>query len=817
MINTMGHIGQQENCCKSSYGGKGYNLNILKQAGFLVPEGYIITTEEFDNFMQDNKINYNTNEYLAFNTEIQEKILKGKLPEILKSELSSLIIEMKNNGSKKFVVRSSAICEDSETFSMAGMFESYINLSSFRDIEEALKKCYASLYSDRILDFMFDNEISFDNLKMAVVLQEYISGEISGVTFTADTINMDSTFVHINAVNGECSKFVSGMAKSQNYKVNKTTKEYILENQNGAILEEATLKELLEISLKIEKTMGYFQDIEWTIYKDKIYILQTRPITTFKTQGTVYWENTDNQIYTWYRLYDKPLSPLMQDVINTEVTSLSKGAARTVFFLDTYGEGQIINGFYYIRVKELDNKDTRRKAFIDEVNNLFDEGKNIYEDVILPEILAIIKNIESLEVKGLDNNNLNNILEYLQLSIEYLKFTLENHWPAVHGNMYIDVFHEYIKKILPQIDTENYYDLICTESLLAKERKNLIEMADLVKGNDKLLNLFENSPYDMILYEKLKKLDAGSELIEKIKQHQLEYKYCDAGMDYIIHPTMGERPDYVISGIKDMLSIDSQKFYASTKKTKENKQRLKTEIESKLSSNEIINFRKELKKAESSFLANDNHNYYMERMYRGFLWYAIKNAAKILFNQGVIHSEKDINYLHINEICELLANPVSSATLINDRKNLNKKQLNMLAPEILGLLPDDQIGPEQMSDSSVETEEQITIKATSGLNKKVKGKIVRGIPRTLEENSIILLPHCHFEGLIRILGKVKGLIFNWGSPYDHLGIIAREMNIPAMYNAYNAMDLLKDGDIVELDGINGTIIKLNTTKKFTDL
>lgn len=392
-------IGQQEQCCKSCYGGKGYNLNILKQAGFLVPEGYIITTEEFDNFIQHNKINYTTDEYLAFNTEIQESIIKGKLPEKLKSELNSLVIQMKNNGIKKFVVRSSAICEDSETFSMSGMFESYINLSSFNDIEEAFKKCYASLYSDRILDFMFDNEISFDNLKMAVVLQEYISGEISGVTFTADTINMDSNFAHINAVNGECSNFVSGMAKSQNYKVNKTTKEYRLENQNGAILEEAKLQELLDISLKIEKTMRYFQDIEWTIYKDNIYTLQTRPITTFKTQGTVAWENLEDANYTWFGLFDKPLTPLMQDVMNIETKSLSKGAARTVFRLDTYGEGQIINGFYYIRTKELDNKDNKRKTFIDEVNNLFDEGKNIYEDVILPKILDIIKKSRELRRK----------------------------------------------------------------------------------------------------------------------------------------------------------------------------------------------------------------------------------------------------------------------------------------------------------------------------------------------------------------------------------------------------------------------------------
>lgn len=199
----------------------------------------------------------------------------------------------------------------------------------------------------------------------------------------------------------------------------------------------------------------------------------------------------------------------------------------------------------------------------------------------------------------------------------------------------------------------------------------------------------------------------------------------------------------------------------------------------------------------------------MERMYRGFLWYAVKNAAKILCNQKLIHLSEDINYLHINEICELLINPTSVDNLIADRKEVYKNQLHILAPEVLGNMINEQRDNHEMMGSSDEKKDKIVIKATSGLNKVVKGKIVHGIPRNLEENSILLLPHCHFEGLIKIIGKVKGLIFNWGSPYDHLGIIAREMNIPAMYNAYDAIDLLKDGDIVELDGIRGEIKKID--------
>jgi hypothetical protein len=123
-----------------------------------------------------------------------------------------------------------------------------------------------------------EKELGFDDLKMAVVFQEYIHGKTSGVIFTADTISMEDSTVCINAAEGECAGFVSGKAKSQEYKVNKKTKEYTLENQNGNILKDVDVRSLLDLSLKIEKVMGYFQDIEWTICKDQIYILQSRNV-----------------------------------------------------------------------------------------------------------------------------------------------------------------------------------------------------------------------------------------------------------------------------------------------------------------------------------------------------------------------------------------------------------------------------------------------------------------------------------------------------------------------------------------------------------
>jgi pyruvate,water dikinase len=805
-LNMIYKIGEVENSHISACGGKALNLNKLRQAAYLIPEGYIVTTEAFNEFMEYNNIDYNSDEYLAYNVEIQQEILKSKLQETFQKKLNAVFNDMKGRGVESFVIRSSAICEDSEEYSMAGMFESYVNLSTYEEIEEAVKKCYSSLFSERVLNFLFDNEISFDNLKMALVLQEYISGNVSGVMFTADTVQMDNNIVCISASKGECAVFVSGKAISEAYKVNKTTKEYKKESVQDStetnILDETNIRSLLEMAISIESIMGYFQDIEWTIKDNNIYILQARSITTYKTKEfPIVWQNVEDEKSTWYKWESKALTPLMQDINDIDINSFSKGAERAVFRLDTYAEGKVVNGYYYVRNKELLDKDEKRKVFVEEVKGLFDEGKNIYEDLILPELLAIIRKIDECRKTKMNNKVAR---EYFKLALEYLETSEKNHWPAIHGNMYIDIFNEYIKNILTDINTEDYYDLIHQESILAKERRYIIEMSEMVKNNDVLADLFNECTYDEIIYQRLTKLEEGKELVEAIKKYQKEYEACDAGWGDVFHPVLGERPHYAIGSIKEMLQVDSKNFYDALYKTRENKKKIISQIEAKLTESEFAEFKYKLKLAEVSFLTNDNHNYYMERMYRGYARLAVNEVSKVLYDEKVISNIGDIYFLHINEIDELLINPSDMDSEICKRKELHKKQKSMLAPDIIGTMPPESI-EDRKGDETTESKDNIVIKGVSGLCKKVTGKIICGLPNSIEEDSIILLPHCHYDGLMRVIGKVKGLIFNWGSPYDHMGIIARELGIPAIYNAKDAMKLLKNGDVVELDGINGEI------------
>jgi phosphohistidine swiveling domain-containing protein len=96
------------------------------------------------------------------------------------------------------------------------------------------------------------------------------------------------------------------------------------------------------------------------------------------------------------------------------------------------------------------------------------------------------------------------------------------------------------------------------------------------------------------------------------------------------------------------------------------------------------------------------------------------------------------------------------------------------------------------------------LKGVSGLKKRVRGKVYVGIPNIPQE-AILVMPHCHYGDIMPVISKVKGLIFLWGSPYDHPAIVARELGIPAMYYVDGAMELLKNGDEVEIDGYEGLI------------
>lgn len=228
-------------------GGKALNLAKLKQAGFNVPDGFVITTET-----------------------------RGKITNELKK---MILVNFKHLGVKKVSVRSSATVEDRHWASFAGQFDSYLGVTE-KELMKNIKKCFASATNERILAYLKFKKISPRAVKMAVIIQTMVFAEKGGVIFTADVFRQRKSVMVIEAAQGLGENVVSGLVNPERVMVEKKSGGIVERHLiDGPILTEKEIKELTKIAVKIEDFYRSPQDIEWAIMEDKIYILQSRPIT----------------------------------------------------------------------------------------------------------------------------------------------------------------------------------------------------------------------------------------------------------------------------------------------------------------------------------------------------------------------------------------------------------------------------------------------------------------------------------------------------------------------------------------------------------
>ncbi|ASI13755.1 pyruvate phosphate dikinase [Candidatus Mancarchaeum acidiphilum] len=287
-------------------GGKGSSLLKLSSK-FMVPKGFIITTFAFDAFIQENGINKlliidDKSTHLNLG-KVRSRCKTSKLPKVLLRDIKKLL---KENGISNvpLIIRSSATIEDSGKASFAGRFRTVINVKGMRNIENAIKEVYASAFTKDVLSYFNGIDKGIERIKMAIVIQELIIGEVSGVMFTRDPNTSDEKTL-IEAVVGLNEGLVSGKITPSKfvYDNNRYTvenAEYIKQPNAFAIkkagiriiensrdirdfLNSKKIKEIGQLGQKIAEIFGAPQDIEWTMSDGKIYILQSRPITTYKS------------------------------------------------------------------------------------------------------------------------------------------------------------------------------------------------------------------------------------------------------------------------------------------------------------------------------------------------------------------------------------------------------------------------------------------------------------------------------------------------------------------------------------------------------
>ncbi len=254
---------------KNLAGGKGFILAKLYIEKFPVPDGFIITPYAFidDNLVEN-----------AW-TCIKEQIIHLK----------------EQNIGHYFAVRSSALVEDSTQASFGGQFETVLNIKTESDLKNAILKVRKSRSSERVISYSKAKGIDIKH-EMAVIIQIMIEPMISGVLFTCDPVTGSRTRMVGNLHHGIGEQLVSGEVNAVEFSIERINRIY-----NGPLVFKKFAMKLFKLSVKIEKKLGFPQDIEWGIEKNKVFILQSRPITTFLDYDpiTAVWNSTFKGDFLW--------------------------------------------------------------------------------------------------------------------------------------------------------------------------------------------------------------------------------------------------------------------------------------------------------------------------------------------------------------------------------------------------------------------------------------------------------------------------------------------------------------------------------------
>ncbi|AKM83568.1 pyruvate, water dikinase [Candidatus Woesebacteria bacterium RIFOXYC1_FULL_31_51] len=302
-------------------GGKGANIGEMVKNGFPVPAGFAVTVPAYDLFLKENDISkkiYEILEVIDEENPVQLENASKKIQKLINSstfpaDVFKDLIKSYKKLSGKFkqalvAVRSSATAEDLPGMSFAGQQASFLNIKGESNLQIAVKECWASLFTSRAIYYRITNKIKHEKVGISVLVQKMIQSDVSGVMFSIDPVSNFKDRIVIEAVWGLGEMIVQGSVIPDRYVVQKETFAILSKEVNdqkiqlikkGQITEELKVdkklqdkiklsdKEIISLAKLSQKLQDHYyfpQDTEWAREKNKLYIVQTRPVTTIKPQ-----------------------------------------------------------------------------------------------------------------------------------------------------------------------------------------------------------------------------------------------------------------------------------------------------------------------------------------------------------------------------------------------------------------------------------------------------------------------------------------------------------------------------------------------------
>ncbi|PGH68986.1 phosphoenolpyruvate synthase [Bacillus thuringiensis] len=854
-----------ENTQLSLVGGKGLNLGELTNIqGIQVPEGFCVTTVGYEKAIEQNEELQTLLQQLTklkmeeraqigeMSKKIREVIMAVEIPTDVVEAVAHYLSRFGNEHA--YAVRSSATAEDLPYASFAGQQDTYLNIIGEEAILQHVRKCWASLFTERAVTYRIQNGFKHNQVSICVVVQKMVFPEASGILFTADPITSNRKVLSIDASFGLGEALVSGLVSADNYKVKEgeisetmiatkkiaiyalkeggtETKQIDPVQQKLQTLSEQQILQLAQIGRQIEAYFGCPQDIEWCLAHDTIYIVQSRPITTLYPIPEV--NDGENHVYIsvgHQQMMTDAMKPLgLSFFLLTTSAPMRKAGGRLFvdamqqlalpasrdYLINTLGKSDPLVRDALTTIIERDDfiqllpDDEKEKDLSKNVPSASSQQQPEND----PEIVTnLIKNsqisIEELK-RNMQTKSGVDVLDFILEDIQQLKKVLFNSQSIaiiMAGMNASSWINEKMEQWLGEKNAADVLSQSVQNNITSEMGLALLDVADVIRPYPEVIAYLQHVEDDSFLDE-LIQFKGGEKVRDAIDAFLNKYGMRCSGEIDITKTRWSEQPATIIPMILN--HIRDFEYGASKRKFEEGLQEAVKKEE------ELVNRLQHLpdskqKVEETKRMIRNIRNCIGYREYpkygmvnRYFIYkQALLKEAEQLVQSGVIHEVDDIYYLTFEELHEVVRTNKLDYELIQKQKNDYKLYEKLTPPRIM--TSDGEIITGKYKRENLPADAIVGLPVSSGVIEGRARVILNMEEANLEEGDILVTAFTD-PGWTPLFVSIKGLVTEVGGLMTHGAVIAREYGLPAVVGVENATKIIKDGQRIRVHGTEGYI------------
>ncbi len=840
-------------------GGKAANLGELVRAGQPVPPGFVITTESYQAFVDANGLAEAVldavptgSDDAAFDeasTVIRERFVAGTIDAKLRRAILAAYARLERG---PVAVRSSATAEDLADASFAGQQDTYLNVDGDEPLLDAVRRCWASLWTARAMSYRARRGIDPATVRLAVVVQRLVDADAAGVMFTANPTNGRRNQTVISAAWGLGEAVVSGSVNTDQIVVDTSAgtvlssdpadkavmtvrtptgtdeRPVAADRRRTRVLDDPAALDLARIGAAIAEHFGVPQDIEWARSGDEFFIVQSRPITALplpEADPPTEWEPlNDHTIYVRASIVEQlpdPLTPLFADLIDGSVARSLEGLFGELLGKNPVRPGDVglptINGYaFYAYDKKAMNRmlTVTPRVFGVLRTDSPRSGIRRWRTMSHPLYRRVVDSWTGRDLAELTSAELmSGVRELLDAGTAYYT-SVQTVIPVAASSetIFTKVYNVAIKR---HGDPSAETFVLGYDSEPIRAEKSLYDLAQWAAGRPPLRGALLAASTD----ELLARLRSGAapdsddddwgEFADRFASHLSTYGHAIYNLDFA-NPVAADDPGPLLDTVRFYLRGGGQSPYERQRKLAERREQATARIRERLDPVRLGAFDRLLTWAQTSAPIREDALADV-----GLAWPILRRLLHELGDRlvarGVVETADDVFWLRWRELEQSLTAsvdpPRSLSAEIEQRKELWRGQRRATPPQWLpkGSWMDlmESMLPATTAD---QTGNVLSGIAGSAGRVTATARVLNGPEDfgTLEPGDV-LVASITTPAWTSLFARASAVVTDIGGPLSHSSIVAREYGIPAVLGTNVATRRIVNGSTITVDGDAGRV------------